>query len=271
MQIGSRFTEYGLTGGFFWICQFILLWCSGQIQTLQSNVSTVQLHIAKDIPIPITSLVTALAIIAVFVTGLLLDLFAVYFRPMEIRVFIRHLVRNRDWVGRLIADHKGYCEADYEEFDRRYSGTSLAAGMRAGFDIFLFWNQERRQRWVASAKRGWAWGLARPYERLWSFFASYVVVQSGSSQLSFMVDQYHLWRTGRAVSTALVILFFEIQFFNVSHASEMRVLVFIGLGFLFPLALNVLAIVITLGTYSRLCFTLFALVYVTQDKAQRGI
>ena len=35
MQIGSRFTEYGLTGGFFWICQFILLWCSGQIQTLQ--------------------------------------------------------------------------------------------------------------------------------------------------------------------------------------------------------------------------------------------
>ena len=82
MQIGSRFTEYGLTGGFFWICQFILLWRSGQTQTLLSNLSTVQLQIAKDIPIPITSLVSALAIIAVFVTGLLLDLFAVYFRPM---------------------------------------------------------------------------------------------------------------------------------------------------------------------------------------------
>ena len=148
MQIGSRFTEYGLTGGFFWICQFILLWSSGQIQTLQSNVSAVQLHIAKDIPIPITSLVTALAIIGVFVTGLLLDLFAVCFRQMEIRVFVRHLARNRDWLGRLIADHKGYCEADYEEFERLY-GESLAKDMVAGFDILFFWNQERRQRYVA--------------------------------------------------------------------------------------------------------------------------
>jgi len=151
MQIGSRFTEYGLTGGFFWICQFILLWRSGQTQTLLSNLSTVQLQIAKDIPIPITSLVSALAIIAVFVTGLLLDLLAVYYRPMEIRVFIRHLARNRDWVGRLIADHKGYCEADYEEFERRY-GESVGKDIVAGFDIFFFWNQERRQRYVAAVR-----------------------------------------------------------------------------------------------------------------------
>jgi hypothetical protein len=81
----------------------------------------------------------------VFVTGLLLDLFAVYFRPTEIRIFRRHLVRNRDCVGRLIADHKGYCEADYEEFERRFDETSLAKGMLDGFGIFLFWNQERRK------------------------------------------------------------------------------------------------------------------------------
>jgi hypothetical protein len=255
MQIGSRFTEYGLTGGFFWICQFILLWCSGQIQPLQSNVSTVQLHIAKDIPIPITSLVTALAIIAVFVTGLLLDLSAVYFRPLEMGVFRRHLVRNRDWVGRLIADHKGYCEADYEEFER------LPKDMPKRSYILLFWNQEWRQR---------AWAVlrqARPYERLWSFFASYVLVQSGSSQLSLMVDQYYLWRTGRAVSAALLILLCEVTVLIVSRAS---LIVFL-LVFSFSLGVTVLTMAITLGTYSRLCFTLFALVYVTQDKAQRGI
>ncbi len=82
-----------------------------------------------------------------------------------------------------------------------------------------------------------------------------------------MVDHYYLWRTGRAVSAALLILFFEVQFLIISRASEIPPLV----GFFLPAAVTVLATVITLGTYSRLCFTLFALVYVTQDKAQRGI
>jgi hypothetical protein len=236
---------------------------------LLSNLSTVQKQIPEHLPIAITSLVSALAIIAVFVTGLLLDLFAVYFRPTEMRFFHQHLVRNRDWLGRLIADHKGYCEADYEELERRFGETSRAKDMLAGFDIFFFlfsfWNQERRRRFVAAVKRGW--GPARAYERLWSFFASYVLVESGSSQLSLMVDQYYLWRTGRAVSAALLILFFEVQFLIISRASEIPPLV----GFFFPAAMTVLATVITLGTYSRLCFTLFALVYVTQDKAQRGI
>jgi hypothetical protein len=73
-----------------------------------------------------------------------------------------------------------------------------------------------------------------------------------------MVDQYYLWRTGRAVSAALVILFFEVLFL-VPCAYELPFL----LGFLLPSAVTVLAAVIPLGTYSRLCFTLFALVYVT--------
>ena len=67
------------------------------------------------------------------------------------------------------------------------------------------------------------------------------------------------------MSTALVIVFFEIQSLIWSRGSEIPFLV----GFVLPLAMTALAMVITLGTYSRLCFTLFALVYVTQDKAQR--
>ena len=104
MQIGSRFTEYGLTGGFFWICQLILLWYSGQTHALLSNLSTVHLQVSTEISqigsTAIASLVGALAIITVFLAGLLLDLLAEYpFRPMEMRVFHRHLVRNRDWLG----------------------------------------------------------------------------------------------------------------------------------------------------------------------------
>src|SRR5436305_10290195 len=128
MQIGSRFTEYGLTGGFFWICQLLFLVYSGQAKTLLSNLSSVKLDPTSWISQIGPTAISALAIIAVFVTGLLLDLFAVYFRPMEMRVFHQHLVRNRDWLGRLITDHKDYCEADYEEFECRFRETSRAKG-----------------------------------------------------------------------------------------------------------------------------------------------
>jgi len=67
--------------------------------------------------------------------------------------------RNRDWLGRLITDHKDYCEADYEEFECRFRETSRAKDALAGFDVFFFlfsfWNQERRQRFVAAVKRWW--------------------------------------------------------------------------------------------------------------------
>ena len=267
MQIGSRFTEYGLTGGFFWICQLLFLVYSGQAKTLLSYLWTLEEPPGWIWQIGSTA-ISALAIIAVFVAGLLLDLLAVYFKSMEMRVFYRHLARNRDWLGRLIAEHKGYCEADYEEFERLFGGTSLGTDTRAGLGVFLFWNRERRQQYVAAVKRGWGWKLSRPYERLWSFFASYVLVQSGSSQLSLMLDQYYLWRAGRAVSISLVILTFEVWFLSfVSPLFHMRLAP--GQSFLvsfFQLAVTALAIIITLETYSRLCFTLFALVYVTQDK-----
>lgn len=91
-------------------------------QSLILQASTGNTQIATAI----TSLFGALAIISVFVAGLLLDLLAEYlFRPLEMRVFHRHLVRNRDWLRWLIADHKGYCEPDYEQFGRGFGESSL--------------------------------------------------------------------------------------------------------------------------------------------------
>jgi hypothetical protein len=271
MQIGSRFTEYGLTGGFFWICQILFFTYTGQTKTLLSYLSCAQRPPEWIWQIGSTA-ISALAIIAVFVAGLLLDLLAVYFRPTEMAVFHQHLVRNRDWLGRLIADHKAYCEADYEEFERKFGGSPVAKEKRARFGISLLWNRERRQQYVAGRKQERearkAWKGARPYERLWSFFASYVLVESGSSQLSLMVDQYYLWRTGRAVSMSLVIVFFEVQVLEGWLKPEP-----VGQPWYYAtprslvlLALSTLSLMITKQIYSRLCFTLFALVYVTQDK-----
>ena len=125
MQISNRFTEYGLTGGFFWICQLILIWWYGQTQTI---LSTVQIPGGQIGSTAIMSLVTAVAIIAVFVTGLLLDLFAAFFRRLEMGVFQQQLARNRDWLGRLITNHKDYCKADYDEFERRHDKLSRPEG-----------------------------------------------------------------------------------------------------------------------------------------------
>jgi hypothetical protein len=259
MQIGSRFTEYGLTGGFFWICQLGVIWWSGHIQAVLSNLSPVQKQLDGFSSVGSTAL-SALAIIAVFVTGLLLDLLAVYFQPSEMKIFHRHLVRNREWLGRLIADHKAYCEADYEEFERLFGESSVTKDKLAGFRELFFWNRECRQQFVATLKRNWGWKMARHYQRLWSFFTSYVLVQSGSSELSLMVDQYHLWRTGRAVSTVLLIVYVEV-WFVLPIFLRARTLPFSGM--LLMLALFGIAFMIMRETYSRLCFTLLALVYVT--------
>ena len=264
MQIGSRFTEYGLTGGFFWICQILFFTYTGQAKTLLSYLSSIKPPPDWIWQIGSTAIIS-LAIIAVFVAGLLLDLLAVFFRPTEMLVFHEHLVRNRDWLGRLIADYKAYCETDYEEFERKFGGSPVAKDRRARFGISLLWNRERRQQYVAAVKGKFE--VARAYERLWSFFASYVLVQSGSSQLSLMVDQYYLWRTGRAVSMSLIVVFFEVMLVDLvfkpvrEHAYSHAIL-----GSLLLFTLSTLSVMITKQIYSRLCFTLFALVYVTQDK-----
>jgi len=123
---------------------------------------------------------------------------------------------------------------------------------------------------VSAIKLGWAWGLGRPYERLWSFFASYVVVLSGSTQPSLLVDQYSLWRTARAIALALFLI--SVQTFVLFLRSWLiasPTAHLIGLYFLIWIASSAgtwLSMYIVLGTYSRLCFTLFSLVYVTYDK-----
>ncbi len=268
MQLGGRFAEYGLTGAFFWLLQLFLFWRSNAAQELLAatlrDAPLTQLGESKVIEALVTSLATAVAIIAVFVAGLLLDLMASYFLPLEMGVFKAHLDRNDGWLQGLLAEHGSYIGTDYSELRTKFGDPSLARSLIRGFGGLVFWRSERRRAYWASVQQGWGrWRLVRRYERLWSFFASYVVVLSGSSQLSLMVDQYYLWRTGRAISTALLLVFMQSQFsglwLSVSGSAP-----FLGLAI--PLAAMAVAFSITLATYSRLCFTVFSLVYVTHAR-----
>ena len=262
MQIDRRFADYGLTGGFFLICQLGLLWALGYWPRILNELQALRLPSDTSLLAPIiTGFAGALAVIAVFVAGLLLDLLASLFRGLEMRIFSRHLDRNSDWITAFIEAHKAYCGTDYDRFQRAFH--ELAAfgtpGLRNVYTSFTLWKRESRLRYVESMKVSWGWGVALQYERLSSFFTSYIVVQSGSAQLTLMADQYSLWRTARAIATALYLFVVEvfIVFAVLREAILVQLLALLGLG---------LAVLIVQGTYSRLCFTLFSLMYVACDK-----
>ena len=100
--------------------------------------------------------------------------------------------------------------------------------------------------------------MSTPYRNIQSFLFSYVQVFSSMTEM--LTDNMHLWRTSRAISTTLLIVSVEVVFF--SNLSNQELLVF---GVLFCLSA-----LITLRSYSRLCFNLFSLACVTHAKGQRA-
>jgi hypothetical protein len=267
MQIDRRFADYALTGGFFLICHLGMLWALGYWPSIHSGLE--KLELSPNTPLVasiVTGFVGALAVIAVFTVGLILDLLASILRGPEMRIFARHLDHNSEWMTSFIEAHKAYCGSDYETFRRAIHElpTPFARLKRDFTDPSRLWRREEWCRLVAEAKFNWGFGLAPEYERLLNFFTSYIMGQSGSVQLTLMADQYSLWRTARAIATALCLLSIEAIFvLNIVGSPAWTAAVY-------PLVicgttLGVMAL-ITRGTYSRLCFTLFSLLYVACHK-----
>jgi hypothetical protein len=272
MQIDRRFADYGLTGGFFLISQLGLLWALGYWPSILNALQALRLPSDTSLLAPIiTGFAGAVALIAVFVAGLILDLLASLFRGVEMRMFARHLDLNSHWITAFLEAHKAYCGVDYETFQRTFDDPPLLTRLRLNLTYALtLWKRESRLRYAAAVKVGWGWGLlASEYERLLSFFTSYIMGQSGSAELTLMADQYSLWRAARAIAMALYLFIFEIfsvLWFQTYFGTNPEPLIvyftvllfyFLGLGLIF---------LIIQGTYSRLCFTLFSLVYVACDK-----
>ena len=266
------------------ISQLILLWAIGYWPNIFVAYQASRFSLPTDTSLVgpiITGFAGALALIAVFVVGLVLDLLASLFRSMEMRVFSRHLDHNHDWVTHLIEGHKVYCGADYETFQQAFHKVPMTKQFLIVLDEFTFWKRESRDRIRASLKVGWGWGLVLPYERLWSFFTSYILVEFGSAQLTLMADQYSLWRTARAIATSLYICLMEAfvlsrwellsSQFNSNGLSPADIPIGPLVLFLIVILGSFLAYYFTLGTYSRLCFTIFSLVYVTYDRQNEAL
>jgi hypothetical protein len=145
--------------------------------------------------------------------------------------------------------------------------------MRDNFKA-LFASIKRPPQFFKEYTRGWI-GIdeIRAYERLWNFLNSDVVVLSGATQLNILTDQYSLWKTARSIATGLTIIVIEtlvIPVVNINILDQTNIYRSIWMLVIYVVAFS-LGYYITLGTYSRLCFILFSLVYVTNGKLIKAV
>jgi hypothetical protein len=273
MKISDRFTDYGLIGGFFWTLQFAILGAMGY-EWHTWPVWWRKMGSALG-AIPTTSLPTisavlgALALIAIFSTGLLLDLFsAPIFRNVELRIFTHYVKRNREWLGSFLDQHKPYIQGDLVELLRR---PTWWADLGIGFKVIVFWVSRFRQEWKDSASGNLR--ALKCYVRIQAFLLSYVMLTPRIEKIELLNTQISLWTVSRAIALALMLLGFEMTWVWLTFAVNSES-IFLGgisqlfyLVYAFELALLILAFLVVVAAFGRVCNTTFALVYLVSSTA----
>jgi len=292
MRISDRFIDYGTTGAFFLIGQFILLALWGQPVWLLSLLSHVT--VAPSLQSTFNSLIVALGITAIFFFGLILDLLGSIFFPMrleELGSFKNQVETNKEWL-QLWGQENAYLQKSYEEFQTAYSDLDWRAYMSYSWkrlrqkarDVFphrqVAQNHPAREESadeivVTSAKKQDYGRLNHNYTKLRYYVQSYILINSGLQQLDTLTDQIHLWRTSRSISLATAIWLGEAtialviglvativaifgQFFPSLLTFFLFVLIWVVL-----LALTVLTLGMARSAFSRMCSTMFSLAQIT--------
>ena len=244
MNISPRFTEFGMTGAFFLLSQIgvlLVLDSSSQFASLFHKwavvMNTYQNSLPEMLQKTTNSLFTVVGVIFIFITGLILDLIGSYFAFLEMILFSRHLHRNQVWLNEVSAQCQANVKDDYQTL-RDDFGTGFVVGPKK------LWERIH---------------MNRQYKNIQAFLFSYIHVFASMSEM--LVDNMHLWRTSRAISTTLLII--SVEVFLVTTGSH-------GVLLLVFVALFLLSALITLRSYSRLCFSLFSLACVTQAKRLKG-
>lgn len=246
MNISSRFTEFGMTGAFFWISQVLFLSLGLNHKMVEWIPQWVEVWNGYQGMLPDVvqnaagSMLTAFGIIGIFVTGLILDLIGSYFAPLEMTIFNRHLKRNHGWLDELSSQCPENVRCDYQILRDQFV-TGILRSPREG------WQRIR---------------MGRQYTHIQAFLFSYIHVFSSLSET--LVDNIHLWRTARAISTTLLILALEVIYINYHGSLEQRTYIALNLG------LFGLSAFLTLRSYSRLCFSLFSLACATKKRSDAG-
>jgi hypothetical protein len=243
---GARYAEYGITGGFFLFTQALILGLAYPDVVSGAHSFSVQLTaIVDEIPEEarpaIQSLLVALALLSVFIIGLVLEIIGSVFMLYEAIVFRKRLAMNQ-WVAKFV-------EAELPDYVEDY---------RLLLDLEEFWSQVKAawnpKNWFRP--RGsfggmkWQRQVQQQFRRLESVLIAKVLTSGAKTEM--LAEQISICRMSRAIGTALYVVSFEfIIWANVQDSP------FLGLGAL----ILVPATFITLGAYSRFANMLLSLVY----------
>jgi hypothetical protein len=266
MKISDRFTDYGLIGGFFWMVQ-AFIWYAFYPSTSWNDVAHGLNSWLSSIPAAAISacvaLIGALALIAVFTTGVLIDLIgSSYFRSVEVRVFIGHLRRNQRWLANIVSQNESYIQEDWArliEARPLWSKATLFTSLK----VFAFWNRKYRQNYLDEVRA--SWGLMKPYTRLQSFLLSYVLLTPGIAKPDLLSAQLSLWTMSRAIATAMALgaLFMTVKLSSNFENVPSHLLFF----YFAQIGLTAVSYAIDHSAHGRICTTLFSLVYLIAAKS----
>jgi hypothetical protein len=245
---GARYAEYGITGGFFLLMQALILGLA------YANVSDVLVTGANRMGVLLTenvgkipevvrpaiqSLLVALALLSVFIIGLVLEILGSVFMVSEASLFRKRLAMNQ-WVAKFV-------EAELPDYAEDY---------RLLLDLANPWSAWR---WNAIRR-----GPSRNFKRLRQLQQRFRRVESvliakvlaSGAKTELLVEQISICRMSRAIGTTLYVA--SIEFYLGSEGSG-AIFIAIG-GSVFSLVCGTL---ITLGAYSRFASMLLSLVYAT--------
>lgn len=278
MKIDARFFgEYAITGAFFWLAQYTVLLIAGL------DAPTVKLVEASQEGLPTVlrsePVLAVLALVGVFFTGLLLDLFSRLFVVVEMTKFRGQLARNECWLQAMVDERGAYFADDYRYFVDNYRDlprflARLLGDARTTARDLLRESSAREPGPIGVWKR-----TVSSYRRIEYFLYSFLEASSKGGVGESLREQTRLWRVSRALAVALnalaLVAYPSILLASKSEAaanvlvndanhfdSSWRVWAVVGLV---ALAL-ILAFWLRRSAYTQMCFQLFSLVYVAADE-----
>lgn len=264
MKISDRFTDYGLLGGFFWAIQlgiaglfgFVTLGWAAQARALATLLN----GLPSGAIAPVAGLLGAVGLICIFATGLVLDLVGtVMFRSLEMRVFRRYASNNEVWLRRFAERHKDFVRDDLLKILDLPPMWSKEAVVVSFLILFAPWKESYRRRYRASLGRPLS--TLGPYTRMQALLLSYITLSSGPNTVELLSTQTSLWSSSRMLAVAMFAFSIELPLLAIFglHWRSLAIIV--------QWAVTLLTLVIVYCAYDRVCNTIFALTYMTEQKA----
>ncbi|MGC2164537.1 MAG: hypothetical protein WA632_00830 [Gallionella sp.] len=255
MKGWDRYADYAIVGGLFWIGMFVTSVASiyfnvGSSDNLIKLIATVDalqathlINLHDSIFDSIfSSMLSALGVIAVFCTGMLIDLVSPAFTaPFEIYYFKRFtLERECGFIEKVFkGDTTSSMFRDYE--------------LLATTPI-LFYKGNNFNQWFMQRRR---------YTKVLRLLITYCLQNSEAGVLEELKDRLVFWRTGRALGGSIVLVALTVNVLlmfskNIDLRHQLA-------GIALLAVLWGISGVFVMGQYTRMCNTLKSIMYLIDD------